>query len=338
MEPKCRPKLVRRWGVMVLALLLDHAFGDLPNRWHPVAWMGTLVSFARRYAPNNGSAAQFLVGAAVVLGGALLTGLVGQGATKACGLLPRPFSWLLEAFLLKQTVALHGLAHAAEAVATPLALGDEIEARHQLSWHLVSRDTTTLDATHIAAATIESVAENASDGVIAPLVTYAGRGLPGAFVYRWLNTVDALWGYRDPAREWLGKAGARADDVANLVPARLTAALLLAAAALFRGKPGQAWHIWQRDAGLTASPNAGHPMSAMAGALGVELEKVGHYRLGKGLASPNVGDIHRAVTLMRGATVVGMVLSGVVLWIWQGKEKPSRKPGTLWVASSKGYE
>jgi adenosylcobinamide-phosphate synthase len=336
MEPKRTPKLVHRWGVMVLALLLDHAFGDLPNRWHPVAWMGALISFARRYAPNRGSAAQFLYGATVVLSGALLTGVVGQGTTSVCGLLPRPFSWLLEAFLLKQTVALHGLAHAAEAVATPLALGDEIEARHQLSWHLVSRDTSALDATRIAAATIESVAENASDGVIAPLVTYVAMGLPGAFVYRWLNTVDALWGYRDPAREWLGKAGARADDVANLVPARLTAALLLAAAALFRGKSGQAWRVWQRDAHLTASPNAGHPMSAMAGALGVELEKVGHYRLGEGLTPPNVDDIHQAVTLIRAATVVGVVLSGVVSWIWHCGEKPLRKPGTLWVASSKG--
>ena len=85
---------------------------------------------------------------------------------------------------------------------------------------MVSRDTRTLDTPRIAAATIESVAENSSDGVIAPLYYYALAGLPGALVYRWLNTVDSLWGYRDPSREWLGKVGARADDLANWLPAR----------------------------------------------------------------------------------------------------------------------
>lgn len=181
---------------------------------------------------------------------------------------------------------------------------------------MVSRDTATLDTPRIAAATIESVAENSSDGVIAPLFYYAALGLPGAFVYRWLNTVDSLWGYRDPARQWLGKSGARADDVANWVPARLTAVLLMAAAWLF-GDAGQAWRIWRRDAHLTASPNAGQPMSTMAGALGVELEKVGHYQLGAGLALPEAEDIRHAVTLMRGAVVVGMALGGVMVWILQ---------------------
>jgi adenosylcobinamide-phosphate synthase len=178
---------------------------------------------------------------------------------------------------------------------------------------LVSRDTTTLDAPRIAAATIESVAENSSDGVVAPLFAYALLGLPGAFAYRWLNTIDSLWGYRDPAREWLGKAGARADDIANWLPARLTA-LLLVVASFWCGQPGQAWRIWQRDARHTASPNAGHPMSAMAGALGVELEKMGHYQLGAGLPLPRAADILRAVTLMRAAVVTGMALSAVILW------------------------
>jgi adenosylcobinamide-phosphate synthase len=220
--------------------------------------------------------------------------------------------WIAEAALLKQTVALRGLTHAAQAVAIPLAAGDEGEARRQLSWHLVSRETATLDPARIAAATIESVAENSSDGVIAPLFYYAAVGLPAALVYRWLNTVDSLWGYRDLEREWLGKAGARADDMANWLPARLTALLLMATAWL-SGTPGQTWHIWRRDAHLTASPNAGHPMSAMAGALEVELEKVGYYRLGAGLALPRVEDIARAVALMRGAVVVGMVVSAVFL-------------------------
>jgi adenosylcobinamide-phosphate synthase len=298
---------------MALALLLDAFCGDLPNRWHPVAWMGSAITAARRSAPRRGSAAQLLYGAGVALGGALLAGIIGRALARLCVPLPQPLGWVVEAALLKQSVALRGLAHAAQAVAIPLAAGDEDEARRQLSWHLVSRETNTLDAPRIAAATIESVAENSSDGVIAPLFYYAVLGLPGALVYRWLNTVDSLWGYRDPGREWLGKVGARADDLANWFPARLTA-LLLVVAAWLMGQPGQAWRIWRRDGHLTASPNAGQPMSAMAGALEVELEKVGHYQLGVGLALPGAEDIRRSVALMRGAVMVGMALAGVLLW------------------------
>jgi adenosylcobinamide-phosphate synthase len=297
---------------MALALLLDSVAGDLPNRWHPVAWMGSTIAAARRHAPATGAAAQFVYGTGVVLSGALIVAALGHSLAGLCQRLPSPLGWLMEAMLLKQTVAMRGLSHAADAVYTPLAAGDEVEARRQLAWHLVSRDTSTLDTAGISAAAIESVAENSSDGVIAPLFYYTAIGLSGAFIYRWLNTVDSLWGYRDPSREWLGKFGARADDGANWLPARLTASLLVVAASL-RGQAGEAWRIWRRDAHLTASPNAGQPMSAMAGALGVELEKIDHYRLGAGLPLPQASDIPRAVMLMRGAIVAGLALSTVTL-------------------------
>ena len=301
--------LQRRWLVMLLALLLDATLGDLSNRWHPVAWLGSLLALARRHAPAQGrswaSSAPFVYGLAVVSAGALLCAGVGRLATLCVSKLPLLPALLVEAFLLKQTVALRGLARAAEAVATPLAANDLAAARHQLSWHLVSRDTSTLEAHQVAAATIESVAENSSDGVIAPLLYYSLFGLAGAFVYRWLNTVDAMWGYRDAAHEWLGKAGARADDVANLLPARLTALLLIAVSG---PRTHQAWCIWRRDHGRTASPNAGQPMSAMAGALGVELAKPGGYQLGAGLPLPTVVDIRASVGLMRRAVVLGMLL------------------------------
>lgn len=303
---------------MALAVLLDALLGDLPNRWHPTAWMGTAISQARRYAPKQGAAAQFGYGAAVVLGGALTVGLVGKVLTYLCQCLPTPLGWMVEAYLLKQSVAMHGLGHAAHAVYVPLAAGDEVEARRQLSWHLVSRDTSDLDPSRIAAATIESVAENSSDGVIAPLFYYACFGLPGALVYRWINTIDSLWGYRDPAREWLGKAGARVDDVANLLPARLSALLIIAVAAI-QGRAAPAWNVWRRDAGLTASPNAGHPMSAMAGALQIELEKIDHYQLGAGFPLPVAADIPRSVWVMRGAVGLGVILSCLLLMRKQEK-------------------
>jgi adenosylcobinamide-phosphate synthase len=213
--------------------------------------------------------------------------------------LPGPLGWLAEASLLKLTFSLRDLSAAAQQIESALEVQDLPEARRLLSWHLVSRDTSNLGESQVAAATIESVAENASDGAVAPLLYYAWGGLPAALGYRFANTADAMLGYRDQAHEWLGKAAARLDDLANLLPARVTAGLFLLAAALIGEDARRGWQIWRRDAGKTASPNAGHPMSAMAGTLGLELEKVGHYRLGAGQRSPRPSDIARAVRLIR---------------------------------------
>jgi adenosylcobinamide-phosphate synthase len=171
-----------------------------------------------------------------------------------------------------------------------------------------------LSAGHVAAAVIESVAENTGDGLVAPLFYYTLFGLPGALVYRFLNTADAMLGYHDEKHEWLGKAAARLDDAANFVPARLTALLFLAAAGLAGEDVRRGWAIWRRDAGKTASPNAGHPMSAVAGVLGVELEKKGVYRLGEGLPLPEPADIARSVRLMRQAGGLAAILATVALF------------------------
>jgi len=132
--------------------------------------------------------------------------------------------------------------------------------------------------------------------------------VPGALAYRAINTLDAMIGYRGEL-EWLGKAAARLDDLANLLPARATALLLALAAPLARGSVARAVAVWARDRGLTESPNAGHPMAAMAGALGVELEKTGQYRLGAGLREPAAADIERAVRVMLGAAVIAAALA-----------------------------
>src|SRR4029434_10203670 len=127
---------------------------------------------------------------------------------------------------------------------------------------------------------------------------YALGGLPAALAYRFINTADARLGYHDAEREWLGKIPARLDDLVNLVPARLTAGLLLLATWLLGGPLHRALLVWWRDAGQNASPNAGQPMSVMAGALGVELKKVGYYRLGAGHALPAAQDIPAAIRLL----------------------------------------
>lgn len=304
------------WLVLPIAFLIDLTIGDPPNRWHPVAWMGTLIAFLQRHTPHHGWVAQFLYGSAIAVGGTAIWAYLVALLLRLHRALPTILHIVLEAFLLKMTFSLSGLFKAGRAVEIPLCRGDLNEARAQLAWHLVSRDTTELSESQVAAATIESLAENTSDGVIAPLFYYAIGGLPAAYAYRYLNTADAMLGYRDEAREWLGKVPARLDDVANLIPSRLTALLMIGCAWSSSGHIENAWRIWQRDASKTSSPNAGHPMAATAGVLAVELEKVDHYTLGSGQAFAQRQDIRRAIQLIRAVATIAITIGTFIQW-WQ---------------------
>ncbi len=280
--------------IILFAVILDFILGDPPNRFHPTAWMGSLISLLTRYRPREKPMFEFLHGAAVIVVGTGLFALMGYVLTNLLDYLPTPINWLGIALVLKSTISLRGLYHAAGEVQAALERHDLLEARRLLSWHLVSRDTSQLDEAKVAAAAIESVAENASDGIFAPLFFFALGGLPAALTYRFINTADSMLGYRDPAREWLGKIPARLDDLLNLIPSRLTGLFIVLSAPFCGANLMNAWHIMWRDARQTASPNAGVPMSVMAGALGVELEKINHYRLGLGLRLPEVTDLSRA--------------------------------------------
>jgi adenosylcobinamide-phosphate synthase len=181
------------------------------------------------------------------------------------------------AFLLKSTFSVRGLRRAALKVKELLHGGKLGGARVEVK-ALVSRDTSRLDEPHLVSATVESVAENTSDSVIAPLFFFLLFGVPGAIGYRVVNTIDAMIGYHGEY-EYLGKFAARLDDGLNFIPARLSGLLLVAAAALL-GSGKRAWQVMLRDHAKTESINAGWPMSAAAGALRTRLEKVGYYRLG----------------------------------------------------------
>ena len=300
--------------VLALAVLLDLVLCEPPNLWHPVAWMGSAVSAFRRRASKQGRLRPLIVGACWMLAGigcALLTGWLLAWSIR---LLPVPLAILAEALVLKTTFSIRGLTRAGREVQSALEAGDQPQARRLLSWHLVSRDTSSLNESQVAAATIESLAENTSDSIVAPLLFYVCAGLPGALAYRFINTCDAILGYHDSEREWLGKVPARLDDLANLIPARVTAGLMIAAGALLGCSPVRACAIWWRDRRITASPNAGHPMSAAAGVLCIELEKVGQYRLGHGLRPPAPADILRAVRLVGISTLLaGIMLGGLLL-------------------------
>lgn len=285
----------------LLALLFDLLLGDPPNRFHPTAWMGNLITFLLRWRSRGNRFAELAYGVFILLIGITLSVLAGIAITQLTNSLIPNYQLLITliiAFFLKLTLSLRGLDHAAHDVQSALEARNLPEARRLLSWHLVSRDTSQLDESKVSAAAIESVAENASDGIIAPLFFFALGGLPVAFAYRFINTADSMLGYHDEEREWLGKVPARLDDVLNFIPARLAGLFIVLSAPLCGASLSQAWKIMWRDSNQTASPNAGIPMSAMAGALGVELEKIGHYNLGKGLRLPVSVDLARSRRLL----------------------------------------
>jgi adenosylcobinamide-phosphate synthase len=281
--------------ILLLALALDLLLGDPPNRYHPVVLMGNFIRGMARPAPQEGPARRFIHGTVLVLSGVVLFSL--------------PLTWvlfwvqkltplaylLLAAPLLKATFAYTGLVKAARQVKAALERGDLPEARRLVSWHLVSRDTSQLDASLVAAAAVESVAENITDGIVAPLLFFALAGLPGAWAYRFVNTCDSVLGYRDPVHEHLGKFAAHLDDALNFFPARLAGLLLVPAAGLAGEDAARAWQTMWHQHRRTASPNAGWTMSAMAGALGVTLEKMDHYRLEGGRTLPGAETIDRAL-------------------------------------------
>jgi adenosylcobinamide-phosphate synthase len=298
------------WMVLATALLLDVIFGEPPNRLHPVVWMGKLTSALQGLAPQSGAVRQLAFGGFVaafvpvtfVL--ASSAAVVGLGGGSFLG-------FVLAAVLLKSTFSLRALGQAAGAVRSALAGGD-LDAGREALRSLCSRDPRALDEPELVAATVESLAENASDSFVAPLFYYGMLGLPGAVFYRAANTLDAMIGYHGRF-EYLGKAAARLDDVLNIVPARLTAALLLLAGSLTHVDARHGWRILLRDGSKTESPNAGRPMAAMAGILGVELEKDGHYTLGDPIERIEVGKIDEAWHVVRVAAGLAVAFSAVLL-------------------------
>lgn len=301
-----------RRRALILALVLDGLLGEPPAALHPVVWMGRAVDRVGRRVPPA-PAGQLVHGGlqVVAVGGAAALGaLVLAGAARR---VPEPYSTVAEAWLLKTLLSVRALVAAARAVGRALDDGDLERARAEVRT-LVSRDAAWLGAPLLASAAVESVAENAVDSVVGPLLSYALAGLPGAAIYRAVNTMDAMIGYRGRF-EYLGKVAARTDDLLNLVPARVGALLLAGGAGIAGGSVGGALHLLRSDRQLTESANAGWPMSAMAGALGVRLTKPGTYCLGAELPDPEVGSIERAVDVLIAATML-CVPTALALATW----------------------
>jgi adenosylcobinamide-phosphate synthase len=264
--------------ILLLALVVDLALGEPPTVIHPVVWMGKVVSFLTRGRSGCSPAAQFLRGLGVVLVTTIIFAVPVYFALSYLKGLNLIAYVVIAAVILKTSFSLKELRRAALRVRNLLAEDKLAQAHFELR-SLVGRDTNKLDKGLMVSATVESVAENTCDSFVAPLFFFLLFGVPGAVAYRVINTLDAMIGHHGEF-EYLGKFAARLDDAANFIPARITALLIVASAWISKKNASAAWQAVLRDRRKTESPNAGWTMSATAGALGVQLEKIGHYKLG----------------------------------------------------------
>ncbi len=264
--------------ILVIALALDLIIGEPPRTLHPVVWMGKVISYLEGRNVGQKPRAQFIYGMSLSLF------LIALFAVPAYFLMAYLKDWnsityvVAGSLLLKSAFSLKELIRAANKIKQLLVANDLDKARFELR-ALCGRDARDLPQALVVSGAVESVAENISDSFVAPLFYFLFLGVPGAIAYRVANTLDAMIGHYGKY-EYLGKFAARLDTVLNFVPARLSASLIVLAAFLARRNGRKAWQIAVSQHSRTASPNAGWPMSAMAGALDVHLEKVGHYKLG----------------------------------------------------------
>jgi adenosylcobinamide-phosphate synthase len=283
---------------------------------HPVTWIGRLITALDRLLNRDTADAHWRRGAgiAAIL---LLLGIVGTIAfIVEHELLRLPFGLIAVAVVASTLIAQRSLYQHVAEVATALEQGGVIAGRAAVA-KIVGRDPQTLDAAAVARAAIESLAENFSDAVVAPVFWMAIAGLPGAALYKAINTADSMIGHRTPRHEAFGWAAARLDDLVNLPASRLSALLLVAAAALNKSASGSAaWRAVLRDASHHRSPNAGYPEAAMAGALGLSLAGPRVYggvtiddaTMGDGRRDATAADIRRALTLFRYADAILIAL------------------------------
>ncbi len=322
--------------VLAAAFLLDLLLGDPRRLPHPVVGMGKAALFwekpLRRLGRAAGSRGELAAGACLVvliaggsflLSGALLAFLFARGPWWA--------GWSAAAWLVYSTIAVKSLGAHARAVARPLA-GENLPAARRAVGMIVGRDVESLNGQEVARAAVESVAENASDGVVAPLLYAAVGGAPLALAYRAVNTLDAMYGHRTRANLYFGRAAARLDDFLNYLPARLTALLFLAAGSFLGKGPFTAWRVLCTDGHKHPSPNSGRPEAAMAGLLGIRLGGKSSYH-GEVTSRPYLNasgrpaaakDIAEAIKIVQLSSVLALALSVLISLV------VSKAVWTLW--------
>ena len=292
--------LILHLAALMGGYILDLLIGDPHGIPHPVAWIGSLIgALEKRLFPEaRDPAKEFRRGLLVCLIVLAVTGILAFAAIAVSYRIMPYLGAAVEAVLTCYILAARSLRDESMKVHDDLADGDLIKARYDLSM-IVGRDTQNLDQAAVTRAAVETVAENASDGVIAPLLCTAIGGPLLGLLYKAVNTMDSMLGYRNDRYEYFGKAAAKLDDAANFIPSRLSALLLIAAAA-FPGKlfrqfdAGNAYRIWKRDRLKHKSPNSAQTESACAGALGVRLGGPSVYK-GILVEKPYIGEAERDI-------------------------------------------
>ena len=294
--------------IIAFALGLDFVFGDPKSKYHPTAWIGTLIARLTPLAKNQNEYVEKLGGLFVVsiTVGVVVTLLL----ILDIGISLLTTDWLtlvvsiiVGVILLKSTIAIRGMERYAQAVVDSLEQDNLDSAREKLSM-IVKRNTKNLDKNHVISGVLESISENTVDGITGPLFYYALFGLPGAFVYRIVNTVDSMIGYKTDIFKNVGWFGATCDTILNYIPSRLTGLVMIISAVLLQNNWKESYKIMIRDGKKTESPNAGYPMAALAGALDTKFEKINHYKLGDGEITLTKEHVNSALTMMKLTSVL----------------------------------
>src|SRR5208283_1745330 len=302
--------------IFILAFLIDIVFGEYPDKIHPTIGIGKIISYLKPKLkstnPKVEKANGVLLALIVMFIIALPVFLLLFWLRQSFGFFGQIAYIIVGAILFKATFAVRGMGQYTKPIAAALKKNDLAEARKWLPY-IVRRDPNTLNEKQIPSAAVESIAESTTDGITAPFFFFALLGVPGAFAYRVVNTLDSMVGYKNPENKNIGWFSAKLDTITNYIPARLTAYLMVAASFLLRENWRESWRILQRDKGKTASINAGWTISAMAGALNTQLEKQGYYILGDdhGISPVHITRALRVMALT--AVLFGLVVVVPVL-------------------------
>jgi len=294
--------------IVGFALLLDFLVGDPKTKYHPTAWMGKLIALLVPFTKSNSARKELLggillVSVIVIIVSTLLVVLDVGISLLTIDIVSLIVSIAIGSILLKTTIAIKGMQKHALAVVNAVEEGDLDSARNHLSM-IVKRDTKNLDKNHILSGVLESVSENTVDGVTGPLFYYAIFGLPGAFVYRAINTIDSMVGYKTTLFKNVGWFGAKCDTILNYAPSRLTGLVMILGALILGYNWKESLYIMRRDSRKLESPNAGFPMAALAGALGTRLEKMNYYTIGNGSIEFTKSHVMSAITLMKVSSIL----------------------------------
>jgi adenosylcobinamide-phosphate synthase len=302
--------------IIVLAIALDLVLGEYPAPLHPVVWLGKFISFLDRFSPSRNPKTQFIYGAFLSI---LTVSISFTAVFFILGYL-KDFNTLIYVFagglILKPAFCLREQWAIALKIKKLLEKNSSGAPPKELETLLgtVPHDKESLSREDIISASIRSISENASDFFVAPLFYFILLGIPGAFAYRAINTLDSMIGFHGKY-EYLGKFAARLDDVANFIPARLTALLFITGAFIIHQNHKQAFRSAISDHAKTTSPNAGWPMAAMAGALDVSLKKARCYTMGKSLRPLSTLCLSRAARLYKASMFIWAGICIAIVWI-----------------------